>query len=57
MTDPYFKLLIWKATKPRTSPICIETGHGSVFLQQEEVQKLVQFLIVHKEELGYKGEL
>jgi hypothetical protein len=55
--DQYFKLMIWKSRPPKKSPICIETSTGSVFLQTEEIQKLVQFLIVHKEELGYRGEL
>jgi hypothetical protein len=57
MIDPYFKLMIWKNKPPIYGSICIETGPGSVFLQQDEIQKLVQFLIVHKKALGYKGEL
>ena len=56
MIDKNFKLMIW-TSRPAKSPICIETGTGSVFLQSEEIQKLVQFLIIHKKELGYKGEL
>ena len=55
--DKYFRLMIWDTKRKGDSPICIETGIGSIFLQRDEIQKLVQFLIINKEKLGYRGEL
>jgi hypothetical protein len=57
MSDKYFKLMIWEGITKTNSPICIENGVDSVFLCQEEIQKLVSFLILNKEKIGFKGEL
>lgn len=57
MSDIYFKVLLWNALPPLDAVLAIESSTGVTVLQKEEIQRLVSFLIMNKEKIGFKGEL